>query len=120
MPSLLKPRPRLAAQASAGPEKLWPQPDLRHWKGVNVLKAKNRLSRRLAPSLLANAAWTEDRPVRRRMLGALRRSLHDKGQQACPIRPQNDRFPMRAQAGIPSHKPMLARYFGRTPGLLPA
>ena len=38
------------------------------------------------------------------MLGALRRSLHDKGQQACPIRPQNDRFPMRAQARFPPRK----------------
>ncbi len=96
----MQPRPRLAPQARAGPEKLWPTAGPSLAESAQRPKAKNRLLRRLASSLANAGPRSRSASRRRRRLGVWRRSLPNKGQQACPIRPQNDRFPICTQAGF--------------------
>ena len=68
------------APSERGPEKPWPAAGPSPAKSAERLIAKTQLLRRLPPRSCA--------------------APPDKGQQACPIRPINDRFPGRAQAGI--------------------
>ena len=86
----MKPRPRLTPRARGGQKSLGQRPDLHQLRASERLKAKTQLPVAASLSLPADAP--------------------DKGQQACPIRPINDRFPGRAQAGFKSAAPFTGRH----------